>query len=51
MVWRWSRLNLLTYLGSIITIVGGALEDVHSHSKEVNGPSYSCTQLGGIKIS
>jgi hypothetical protein len=26
-----------TYLGSIVTIDGGALEDVHSHIKNANG--------------
>ena len=40
-----------THVGSIITIVVGALEDICSHSKEVNGPSCGCTQFGGIKLS
>jgi hypothetical protein len=39
----------LTYLGSIVTINVEALEDVHSHIKKAVGPSWSCTQSGGIK--
>jgi len=37
------------YLGSIVTINVGALEDAHSHTKKAVGPSWSCTQFGGIK--
>ena len=39
----------LTYAGSIVTVNDGALEDVHSHTKKAMGPSWSCTQFGGIK--
>jgi hypothetical protein len=45
------QVKSFTYLGSIVTIDGGALENVHSHIKKENGPSCICTQFGGIKIS
>jgi len=39
----------LAYLGSIVTINVGALEDIRSHIKKAMGPSWSCTQFGEIK--
>jgi hypothetical protein len=45
------QVKYFTYLGIIITIVGGVLEDVCRHNKEVNGLSCSCAQFEGIKIS
>ena len=39
------------YLGSIVTVDGGALKDVHTHIKKANGAFGSCTQFGGTKIS
>ena len=33
------------YLGSIVIIDGGALEDVHTHMKKANGAFGSCTHF------
>jgi len=44
------QVKSFTYLGSIITVCGGVLEDVCSRSMEVRGPSCSSTQFGGIQI-
>ena len=39
------------YLGRIVIIDGGALEDVHTHTKKANGAFGSFIQFGGTKIS
>ena len=39
------------YLDSLLIIDGGALQNVHTRTKKVNGAFGSCTQVAGTKIS
>ena len=45
------HIKFFLYLGSMVIIDGGALEDVHTHIKKANGASGSCTHFWGTKIS